>query len=323
MILNQWYAILPSKQVKKGSLCAIKRLNLELVLFRDKEGILGCVVDQCPHRGAKLSAGKLVGSHLQCPFHGLEFNVQGECTFIPANGIASKADLSRYNVTEYPVQESMGIIYLWYGEKDKATGLVPFFYDQIDDSFSYSEFPDLWNSHYSRCIENQLDVVHLPFIHYNTIGRGHKTLVNGPKVEFDGTLLKTSASNEVDTGQKPKKSEECEVKPIYLGFLFPNIWLNHISDKLMVLIYFAPVDDENTILYLRFYCKLTPMRAVNDCIAFFGKFANKRIERQDKRVVITQKPAASSLKSKEKLLAGDGPIIKYRMVREELKTQTS
>ena len=54
-------------------------------------------------------------------------------------------------------------------------------------------------------------------------------------------------------------------------------------------------------------------------IAFFGKFANRTIERQDKRVVITQKPKASSYKSNEKLLSGDGPIIQYRRIREELK----
>ena len=27
-------------------------------------------------------------------------------------------------------------------------------------------------THYSRAIENQLDTVHVPFIHHNTIGRG-------------------------------------------------------------------------------------------------------------------------------------------------------
>jgi hypothetical protein len=36
-------------------------------------------------------------------------------------------------------------------------------------------------------------------------------------------------------------------------------------------------------------------------------------------VVITQKPKASSYKSGEKLLAGDGPIIQYRKLRDELK----
>lgn len=48
---------------------------------------------------------------------------------------------------------------------------------------------------------------------------------------------------------------------------------------------------------------------------------NLLIERQDKRVVIKQKPKASALKSGEKLLVGDGPIIEYRKRREELKAK--
>lgn len=95
--------------------------------------------------------------------------------------------------------------------------------------------------------------------------------------------------------------------------------MNHISSKIKVIIYFAPVDNDNTILYIRFYCKITSLKTVNSFIAFFGKFANKIIERQDKRVVITQKPKVSALKSGEKLVKGDGPIIIYRKIREELK----
>jgi len=156
-------------------------------------------------------------------------------------------------------------------------------------------------------------------VHYNTIGRGNKTLINGPKVEFENFILRTSANNEVDNGQKPKPPSECVIKSTNLNFKFPNVWLNHITPKIFVLIYFAPVDDENTILYIRFYCKITKSKLLNNIIAFFGKFANKTIERQDKRVVITQKPKASELKSGEKLLVGDGPIIMYRKIREELK----
>lgn len=321
MIPNQWYAILPSKAVKTNQIVGVKRLNLELALFRNEKGEIGCVVDQCTHRGAALSKGKVKGDCIQCPFHGLEFDRTGRCAFIPANGKASTADISRYNVKNYTVQESSGIIYLWYGDSEKITDELPFFYEDVDASYVYSEMEDHWNSHYSRCIENQLDVVHLPFVHYNTIGRGNKTLVNGPMVEFVPGGLLTSANNDVDAGQSPKKAVDCVIKPTYLKFLFPNIWMNHISDKLKVIIYFAPVDDENTILYIRFYCKLTGFKPLDGLIAFLGKFGNKTIERQDKRVVITQRPKASAFKSQEKLFSGDGPIIQYRRIREELKNK--
>lgn len=321
MIPNQWYAILPSRAVKANQIVGVKRLNLELALFRNSKGEVGCVVDQCTHRGAALSRGKVKGDCIQCPFHGLEFDKAGRCNFIPANGKGSTQDISRYNVKHYPVRESNDIIYLWYGDPDRITEELPFFNEDINTSYVYSEIEDHWNSHYSRCIENQLDVVHLPFVHYNTIGRGNKTLVNGPKVEFVPGGLVTSANNDIDVGQKPKTATECSIKPTYLKFLFPNIWMNHISDKIKVIIYFAPVDDENTILYIRFYSKAAGIKLLDSLIAFFGKFGNRIIERQDKRVVITQKPKASAYKSQEKLLSGDGPIIQYRRTREKLKNQ--
>lgn len=320
MITNQWYAILPSKAVKAGQIFGVKRMNLDLALFRNERGELGCVVDQCTHRGAALSKGKVKGDCVQCPFHGLEFDRMGRCAFIPANGKAA-ADIHRYNVQFYPVRENNGIVYLWYGDPERATDELPFFYEDVDASFVYSEFEDMWNAHYSRCIENQLDVVHLPFVHHNTIGRGNKTLVNGPKIEFVPGGIVTSANNETDVGQKPKTAAECVIKPTYLKLLFPNIWMNHISDKIKVIIYFAPVDEENTVLYIRFYCKATAFGPLDRLIAYFGKLANGVIERQDRRVVITQRPKASFYRSQEKLLSGDAPIIQYRRIRDELKSR--
>ena len=320
MIQNQWYAILPSSKVKVGAITAVRRLNMDIAFFRSTDGGLGCVVDQCPHRGAALSAGKMTGECIRCPFHALEFHKTGRCTFIPANGRSSAQDNRRYNVRAYAVREESGIIFLWYGKPDKQTETLPFFHGELE-GFVYSETEDHWNTHYSRAIENQLDVVHVPIVHYNTIGRGNKTLINGPKVIFEDDALITSANNEVDRGQLQKKPEDCVIKSTYLKFRYPNLWMNHISDKIRVVIYFAPVDDENTILYIRFYNKITRLAFVNRIIASVSTLANLVIERQDKRVVITQKPKESALKSGEKLLMGDAPIIEYRKHREQLKTQ--
>lgn len=323
MIFNQWYAILPAREVPKEKILGVRRLNLNLAIYRNTKGELGCLVDQCSHRGAALSIGKMKNDHLQCPFHGLEFDKQGKCALIPAVGKASTADFSRFNVKSYLVRETSGIIYLWYGDPDKVLPDLPFFHEDVDETYSYSEIEDHWNSHYSRSIENQLDVIHLAFVHHNTIGRGNKTLVNGPKVEVIGNRIRTSANNEVDHGQKPKSAAESTIGKTYLDFMFPNLWMNHISPKMKVIIYFAPVDDENTILYIRFYTKLSRQRLANSSIAFFGKYANRLIERQDKRVVITQKPKASAIRSGEMLLAGDGPVITYRKLRQELKDQAN
>lgn len=323
MIPNQWYAILPSKAVRPDRVVGIRRFGQDLALFRDAEGTVACVTDKCSHRGAALSKGRVRSGCVKCPFHGLEFDHKGRCILVPANGSSSVADLSRFNVEHHVVREENGIIYFWYGEAEKVNGEPPFFPDDIDGSYVFSEMEDHWNAHYSRCIENQLDVVHLPFVHHDTIGRGNKTLVNGPKVELLENGLITSADNEVDTGQTPRKADESRIKDTYLHFLFPNIWMNHISDKMKIVIFFAPVDDENTILYIRFYSKVAGTVPLDALIAQIGKIGNGIVERQDKRVVITQKPKASAYISQENLLAGDGPVIQYRRMRERLKKETT
>lgn len=215
MIKNQWYTVLSSREVKTGRLTAAKRLNLELCFFRNKDGIVSCVEDRCSHRKAQLSKGKCTEDGLvKCPFHGIEFNSSGECEFIPAYGISNQEDLSRFNVQEYIVREKHGIIYFWYGNETPNKN-IPFFDDEIDESYACSEFKDPWSTHYSRAIENQLDVVHLPFIHHNTIGKGNKTLVNGPKVIVDAenNLLITSADNEKGHGQTPKDPKNSKLNP--------------------------------------------------------------------------------------------------------------
>ncbi len=318
MIQNQWYAIYPAKQLQKGQVVGLRRLGQDIALFRTEKGKAACVSDRCPHRGAALSVGEVRGDCVCCPFHGLRYDALGNCRFVPSMGSAAQPDKGRFQLKHHTVREAYGIIYLWYGEGEPSETL-PFFTEELGERDVYSEFADTWDAFYSRCIENQLDVVHLPFVHASTIGRGNKTLVNGPKVLFENHILLLGAQNEVDIGQIPKKAEECTLGETYLKFRFPNLWMNHISDKMRVVIFFAPVDEESTVLYIRFYSRLTGRKSVDALIAQFGKVGNFIIERQDKRVVVTQRPKISAYHSGEQLVPGDGPIVLYRRLREKLK----
>jgi len=99
---------------------------MDLALFRNSRGEIGCVVDQCPHRGAALSKGRVVGNCIKCPFHGLEFDKDGKCTLVPAIGKNTTEDISRYNVRRCLVREEHGIIYLWYGDEEKPPVIYHF-----------------------------------------------------------------------------------------------------------------------------------------------------------------------------------------------------
>lgn len=321
MIQNQWYAVLSSHVLKHGKPLGARRFGENLVFFRDSHGTAACVSDLCAHRGASLSAGCLAGDHIRCPFHGIEYAADGRCVLIPSEGNASTMDLSRFRLKHYPTREIGGIVFVWYGE-DEPDREPDVFSLITDPSYAYDHTEDTWNVHYSRMIENQLDVSHLAFVHHNTIGRGRKTLVNGPKVIWlDENTLQTSANNEVDQGQKPKPAADCVIKNTNLTFRFPNMWLNRVTGKIQILAFFIPVDDEHAIIALRFYNKITGVKAIDKSIAWIGSRANRVVERQDKRVVETQEPKVSALRMKEKLVAADKPIIEYRKRRDQLQNK--
>jgi phenylpropionate dioxygenase-like ring-hydroxylating dioxygenase large terminal subunit len=318
MIYNQWYVILESREIGRKKPIKVTRLNHILALWRDTQGKVCCIADRCCHRGASLSCGKLIDGKLECPFHGFQFGGDGKVKLIPANGKNAAIPQSQ-KVESFSTYEKYGLIWIWYGDEEKKTE-EPFFFKELAE-MSYSTFIDPWDVHYSRCIENQLDVVHLPFVHKTTIGAGNKTLVNGPVVVRDNELLTFYVNNVVDDGQtiplKPDEIPDYE-KLFHLQFHYPNIWQNIISDKMRIFAAFVPVDDEHTLIYLRNYQKFIHIPPLKQIVNYLIKLSNIVILRQDKRIVIKQLPKKSEVMMDERLIMGDKPIIEYRKHREEL-----
>ncbi|MEI7885099.1 MAG: aromatic ring-hydroxylating dioxygenase subunit alpha [Clostridia bacterium] len=321
MIKNQWYGILEAKEIKKGKLFGVTRLGQKLVLWRSDSGKVNCIFDKCCHRGASLSKGKLAHDEVNCPFHGFAYNKQGQVTLIPANGKNTPVP-ERYKVNAYRVEEKYGYIWLWYGDYAENLPEIPFF-EELRSGFSYGGFSENWPVHYTRAVENQLDVVHLPFVHGDSIGRGDRTLVNGPVVEWQDNLMTIYVDNQTDNGKsKALKPEEIkDYKNMFsLQLQMPNIWQNIIGKDLRIVAIFAPVDEQNTRIYLRFYQKFIKTPVLKQIVNSLSGIGNKHILHQDRRVVLTQLPTKTELKMGENLIQGDLPIIEFRKRRDLLKS---
>ena len=323
MIRNQWYVVLDSKQVRDKPV-GVKRLGEKLVFWRDSKHKVRCAFDRCPHRGVALSLGKVHQGHLQCPFHGFEFDSNGQCVLIPADGRSSQPSASM-RLNSYPTYEAQGFIWIWWSENPPADLEPPTFFDNLDASFQYGSSIDPWKAHYSRAIENQLDVAHLPFVHYNTIGSGNRTLVDGPKVEWcdkNETMLCTYVYNRFDDGSKPRPAEALKKRnaQVHLELIMPNLWQNYLGADTRIVIAFVPVDEENSLLYIRFYQKFLPIPVIGKWVAQLSMPMNLYIAHQDRTVVETHHSQPSSLRSSnEKPIKADAPIIEYRRQREALK----
>ena len=326
MIRNQWYVILESKEVKTGKPVGVTRLGEKLVLWRDKYGKVSCIKDRCAHLGASLCLGKISEQgNLACPFHAFEFDATGQCTYIPSIGRAGTPPKAM-RVDAYPVHEAHEWIWIYWGEPEGE--VKPPVYFDLDETMSYSGYQEVWRTHYSRMVENQMDVMHLPFVHYDSIGRGGKVVVDGPIVKLNNDIIQMWVYNRVDDGTPPKRAEELPepTRPPFLEFIFPNIWQNRISDEMRIVVAFVPIDEDNGMFYLRQYQGFVRIPVLRNLVNFLAVLASKHIANQDKRVVQTQLPNKTGLRNGDKFVQGDRIILTYRRRREELmreaQTQT-
>src|SRR5262245_21547090 len=81
---NQWYTAATSTELGAKPL-ARTICNEPLVIFRGEDGTVAVLTDRCPHRKAPLSSGEVVGSDIQCGYHGIRFAANGACTHVPGN----------------------------------------------------------------------------------------------------------------------------------------------------------------------------------------------------------------------------------------------
>lgn len=320
MINNQWYVILESREVKKGKPVGFTRMGEKMVAWRQENGTVVIQGDVCPHRGAALHQGELKENHIICPFHGFEFDSSGACQYIPANG-RSATPPKVIHARTYKSEERHGYIFIWWGDPRETYPPLPVFSELENGGFFYADYKESWTVHYSRAIENQLDVFHLPFPHRTTIGRGNRTIADGPVTRMENDEMGIWVYNRVDNGVPAKRASELPepMRPPFLHFRFPHLWQNHISDDMRITVYFTPIDDENTMMYTRYYQRFMKLPVLGQFISWMTSVFSIIILHQDKRVVEKQIPIKSDLKMDEKLIPADQPIILYRRIRKELQ----
>jgi phenylpropionate dioxygenase-like ring-hydroxylating dioxygenase large terminal subunit len=323
MIRDQWYIIMESREVRRGKPVGVTRLGEKLVLWRDSQDTLHCMGDTCPHMHAPLHKGKIAGDRIACPFHGFQYDASGQCTYLPAVGKNGRTP-PFLKTKVYPAYESRGFIYIYWGEPEGDLAPPQFFESLPHEEFHVTRFRDHWPTHYARMLENQLDVCHLPFVHHNTIGRGQGVVVEGPYVELADDLLNIWSMNRVDDGSpvRPITHVEKPARHPSLQFIFPNLWHNWIADDIRIVIAFVPVDNENSIMYGRFYQRVLKIPLLRGVMGFFGVIGSHVIARQDKRVVTRITPKNPAETDTEHLRVSDLGIIQYRKRKQELQAST-
>ena len=106
---TQWHPVALGRDVVQAPL-AVTLLGQELVLWRSPEGQVQAFVDRCPHRGARLSLGRVENGHLECPYHGWQFAAGGQCVKVPA--VPTFTPPPQHCVASFGVQEAYGLVWV-------------------------------------------------------------------------------------------------------------------------------------------------------------------------------------------------------------------
>jgi phenylpropionate dioxygenase-like ring-hydroxylating dioxygenase large terminal subunit len=163
---NAWYVAAWGHEVGRA-LFPQRILGQPLVLYRTADGTAVAFEDRCPHRRFALSKGSLQGDNIRCEYHGLVFNPDGKCVYVPGQPNIPP----RMRVRSYPVVEKWQWLWVWMGEPEKAdASLIPDFGWHDDPAWRPVGGHMKFGGHYQLVIDNLLDLTHETFVHQKTIG---------------------------------------------------------------------------------------------------------------------------------------------------------
>jgi phenylpropionate dioxygenase-like ring-hydroxylating dioxygenase large terminal subunit len=159
---NAWYVAAWDHEVSRG-LLSVQILGEHIALYRTEGGSPVALEDACPHRKLPLSMGRITGDEVECGYHGLVFNSQGQCTRIPG---ATKIPRVLC-VRSYPAVSRYGLVWIWMGDVARAN---------VEHVFPVEHWNDAkWDKNsggtmtvdcnYLYVTDNLLDPSHVSWVH--------------------------------------------------------------------------------------------------------------------------------------------------------------
>ncbi|MBT9489688.1 MAG: aromatic ring-hydroxylating dioxygenase subunit alpha [Rubrivivax sp.] len=144
----------------------LRLLGQDLVLWRSLGG-LQAFDDRCPHRGARLSLGRVVDDQLQCAYHGWCFDSAGACRSVPA--LPGFVPPTGHAVAAWQVATAHGLIWL---ARDPLQPAPPACEGVPQRRVVCG--PYTVETSAPRVVENFLDTSHFAFVHEGWLGdAGH------------------------------------------------------------------------------------------------------------------------------------------------------
>lgn len=164
--MNAWYAVAWDVELKQ-ELLPRTVCNKKLVLYRKADGSPVVLEDACWHRLLPLSKGTLRGDRVICGYHGLEYNADGRCTFMPSQETINPSAC----VKSYPVVQKHRFIWVWMGNPALADqARIPDMHWNDDPEWMGDGKLIAVKCNYRLVVDNLMDLTHETFVHAGSIG---------------------------------------------------------------------------------------------------------------------------------------------------------
>lgn len=331
-----WYALALASAVRPDQPLSIPFEQKELVATRNQHGQVVVRQARCAHRGCSLSGGWIQNGQLTCPYHGWQYDDQGQCVHIPAlrddESIPKQA-----KIRIYPSHEAHGLIWVWiagknqdptYAVEDIPELHLPAMAHQPSADISYA-----FKGHFSRTIENGIDPTHAPFTHGKSIGRVDPSLdLTFPRYRVDRGTHSLSAQMPI----KVKKLRgiakwilKGDSKDIYKSyrFIYPNLLLSLVNFGRFTLVSLqahVPTGEQSTIMLSTNYRNF--LNNIPALTSWFNRVTIKtgeKIAMEDDAIIKDQLPAAVRYRgSNEVLIESDRILVDFRkMMRPQSSTE--
>lgn len=179
---QHWYPVAPLEDLDPQRPTPITLLGQHFVVWQPRGADTYRVFqDQCPHRLAPLSEGRIdeQTGQLMCSYHGWQFDPQGHCTHIPQADESVTAKQSQlYCVVALPSQQHSGLLWVWPDPQTPdlaaAQSLPVSPLVDADKGFVWSSVMRDLAYDWQTLVENVADPSHVPFAHHGEQGDRNK-----------------------------------------------------------------------------------------------------------------------------------------------------
>lgn len=250
-----WQPAYRSQDLETGRPVRIQILGEFFTLFRGESGKAYVVADRCAHRGTQLSLGWVEGERIRCFYHGWVYDGAGQCVEQPAE---MESFARKVEIASCPVEEYLGLVFVYFGEGKAPT--LPRYPEIEDERLGPLTIRTIVSpANYFQRIENDLDEVHLHFVHQHIAERaGMWAMPEMTATETEYGIYRESVRHQGDR-QIIRNAH----------YLMPNVLMVMVSpatktdDWSVFLTWRVPTDDENTLVVVLDRLKQKPKEGQN------------------------------------------------------------